>query len=634
MLKAFFDNARQAGNRRFVLSEALLPLRPLAYLVLFHLFFSGIVIGIFARSFGYGRRVMLLHLLLVFAFICLLVIFLCGVAAIKALGIRLIRLISSVTAAFSFMFLLLLYLANFISNHYTGDNVSYEMAVNNIFHLDSLLLAINIRPMLAYLIVILFFLAISVVYFALSKYTLGSLDHLVRLFKQIRLFSSLRRALVGVGITCALLAAYAGGIKFLSSLVPGVGATRSEPILSLLTPTVPNSKAKLLSQEELVRKQYSAPQKFQRKNVVLITVDSLRADHVPLYGYERDTTPFLSSLMKQGHLSKVDFASANCPASRCGIMSILTSRFVEELRPGNLGLYDILYDLGYKVYLILSGDHSGFPDLKLSYGNNIDFYFDGASSRRYAPNDDHVLFEGLARVPSYFGTPTFFFFHLMSGHSLGPRFDGFDRFQPAMKEMDVGLFHNYDSVSVNNEYDNRVLQCDDVLRQLFEALGQKGYLQNALVIVLADHGQGLGEHNIFGHGRSLYEEGIHIPFLIYDPDDAQFKGLDSGSQIDVAPTIFDRLGLPVPSVWRGHSVYRSVADDSYHRLWKKPYCAAAIKRIDKARFKYIYCEETRKEELYELITDPKERQNLITTADTGLVNALRSEVVAHGVAIQ
>src|SRR5262249_55758692 len=191
-----------------------------------------------------------------------------------------------------------------------------------------------------------------------------------------------------------------------------------------------------------------------------------------------------------------------------------------------------------------------------------------------------------------------------------------------------------DSVSVNNEYDNRVLQCDDVLRQLFEALGQKGYLQNALVIVLADHGQGLGEHNISGHGRSLYEEEINIPFLIHDPDDAQFKGLDSGSQIDVAPTIFDRLGLPVPSVWRGHSVYRSVADDSYHRLWKKPYCAAAIKRIDKARFKYIYCEETRKEELYELITDPKERQNLITTADTGLVNALRSEVVAHGVAIQ
>jgi hypothetical protein len=578
---------------------------------------------------------MLLHLLLVIGFIFSFVLLFMGLVATKKLGIRLTRLLISAVAALSFTALILLYVSDYVSNHIWGDNLSYDVVLQSVFYIGTYLRAVNVRPIWAYLLGMIGCGAIFCGYFKVSASVLLNLNELVSHSRALKPFSDRKHAVTSILVFSVIGLAYVSSVALVFWLIPSPGAAQEEPILSLLTPRflVQGSNA-LTSAEQHIRKQYAAPKVFERKTVIVIIADSLRADHMQVYGYQRDTTPFLARLMQEGSLRRIRLAAANCPATRCGIMSILTSRSVERLHPGNLGVYDLLYDQGYKVYLILSGDHGVFPDLKQSYGQNVSSYFDGTNSKRFAPTDDRVLFEGLERIPPHDKTPAFFLFHLMSPHVTGIKLDGYDRYLPCRKEMELMVRRTWDPAEVTNCYDNRILQTDDILRQLFDVLTQKGYLTGSLVIILADHGDGLGEHGVFGHGTDLYEEEISIPMLIYDTGDVSYKNLEYATQVDVAPTILDRLGLPIPSVWEGHSAYGSSGDEySFHRTWKPPFRVAEIYRTEKALFKYIYWEEDHKEELYELWSDPKENHNLIMTADSTLIIKMREQIARHGITV-
>jgi glucan phosphoethanolaminetransferase (alkaline phosphatase superfamily) len=132
------------------------------------------------------------------------------------------------------------------------------------------------------------------------------------------------------------------------------------------------------------RGSYPRGQSFTKRNVILIVVDALRADHMGIYGYERATTPFLSSLAASGRLQKVDLALASCAESSCGIASILTSKSFRHLSTPNFSLAGLLEDQGYDVYQLLSGDHN-WGGIRKAYGKDQKFYFDSSDSKRYRP---------------------------------------------------------------------------------------------------------------------------------------------------------------------------------------------------------------------------------------------------------
>jgi glucan phosphoethanolaminetransferase (alkaline phosphatase superfamily) len=369
----------------------------------------------------------------------------------------------------------------------------------------------------------------------------------------------------------------------------------------------------------------------RRKNVVLIIVDSLRADRMQVYGYARPTTPFLSALVRDGRMKKVDAAFSSCSESFCGITSTLASREFRDISARTFQLQDVLRDAGYQTWFLLSGNHRAWNGLPAFYHVSDDeLLFDGSQTRRYTMDDDRVVLEGLERVPAAGDQPAFFYVHLMSPHYLGVQFPESHVFTRPDDRVEPGLepYAILDQLNKPDRYDDKVLQTDGVIRQLFDALAAKHYLEDAVVVVTADHGEGLGERH-WAHGWDLYQEDIGIPMLWYDAPRAAYPDLRFAAQIDVAPTILDRLGLPVPASWEGQSLLAPTPERfTHHQTYFFPHRFAVLYRGGDALFKFIATPEYKKEELYNLATDRAEIRNLVDE-QPALAARLRRKVEAY-----
>ncbi len=341
-----------------------------------------------------------------------------------------------------------------------------------------------------------------------------------------------------------------------------------------------------------------------------------------VYGYERPTTPFLDHLRRGGRLSQVKLALATCPDSPCGVSSIMTSKTFGSLVPQNFKLHELLFDQGYAVHFIVSGDHREWLDMKRFYGKDLTSYFDGHSSHRYALTDDRLIFEGFDRVTRFNGTPAFFYFHLMSAHILGTRLARHQVYESSNR----GIFESNPILRINN-YDNSVLQVDAMIEQIFEGLKNKGYLEDALIVILGDHGEGLGERpgpHGFGHRAWLYQPTLRIPLLIYDRVGTTYANLKFATHVDVAPTVIHRLGLQIPSSWEGRSLLdATIKPYSYHYIDIRPFYSV-VHPTGEAVYKYL--RQANREELFELTSDPDERRNLMSSAEDNLLRVLRERL--------
>lgn len=412
-----------------------------------------------------------------------------------------------------------------------------------------------------------------------------------------------------------------------------------------------NTRLSVAIQDRAERTSYPRTAPTQKKNVVVIFSDALRADRMGVYGYGRETTPHLSNLLKSGHLHKVDLALSTCSESYCGIASTFSSRPFHEISEHNFKLHELLKDVGYQVLFFLSGDHRAWRYLSGFYGSSVDNIYDMRSFPEKNINDDENLITGLREVSSFQGKPVFFYFFLMSTHVSGRKLPEFERFTPAKldaakvltfwneiagtrrvkgKIVEGGLSAS-DQEAMRNRYDNGVLQTDFYIDRILTILREKGYLNNAIVVILGDHGDGLGEHGHIGHTRFLYQEDIRIPLLVYDTEKVSYANSTFGVQPDIAPTIIDRLGLPIPRGWRGRSLQLPSVDRiTLHQTRRgKDICFAAVENDRAGTFKYIRCglePGDRREMLFDLKSDPGELTNIIDGAGFARAGRLRAEV--------
>jgi len=359
---------------------------------------------------------------------------------------------------------------------------------------------------------------------------------------------------------------------------------------------------------------------FKNKNVILIIVDALRADYLNMYGYSNLTCPFLNSLYEKGDLHKIDYSFSTSATSFPGILSILRSKSWYNLSIHNFSIYELLKYQGYRTNFILSGDHTNFYDLKSFYGQNIDYYFDGTDSQKYFINDDLLLFEGLEKVSSYHAIPNFFYFHLMSVHSLGLRHGENIKYLPVNSK-------DLDTLSFRNNYKNSILQADKYIKNIFTQLDKKGYLSNSIVVITADHGDSAGERGYYNHGHHVYNDEIRIPILIYDTDKSfNYHKNKPAIQPDISATIVDRLGLPIPPSWEGKSLLKDdYREFSFHTIVDN---FAIIKYQNDKMYKYCFNKSTRKEEIFELKNDINENHNIIEHSERQLIQQFRVKMKA------
>jgi arylsulfatase A-like enzyme len=215
----------------------------------------------------------------------------------------------------------------------------------------------------------------------------------------------------------------------------------------------------------------------------------------------------------------------------------------------------------------------------------------------------------------------------MSPHYLGVQFEQSHVFTSPNDRVSPGLepYKILSQLNKPDRYDDKVRQADGIIRDVFAALTAKGYLDDAIVVVTGDHGEGLGERH-WAHGWHLYDEDIRVPLLVYDAPDASYPDLTFAAHVDIAPTILDRLGLPIPTSWEGESLLApSRRRFTYHQTYFLPNRFGVLYRDDRALFKFIATPQYGTEELYDLATDRREVRNLVTE-QPALATLLREKV--------
>ena len=367
--------------------------------------------------------------------------------------------------------------------------------------------------------------------------------------------------------------------------------------------------ALLDKKEDAARAAYRPAPPGPRRNLVLIVVDALRPDHLGIYGYARDTTPFLSRQQSAARLRKNTTLRASCSSSECGLRSIVTSKFLHQFSERPITLQEVLKLHGYRVHMMLGGNHWRFYGLRKLY-EGADSFFDGSQAKRYM-NDDRLVIEHLAAFPQSDGRPVMFQLHLMSAHVLGTRDPTSMKFAPAENyTLNRGQEPTESAV---NYYDNGVLHADAMIQEILGQLERKGYLKDALVAITGDHGEAVGEHGHVLHANSVREEVLRVPFVLLSYGDAPTPAIDGhrfSAQVDIAPTLLEELGLPRPATWQGEPLQKPFTRDfvDFRERWE---IGVFDLRDPQALWKYWFDSRTGAEYAFNLAVDPRENVNVI-----------------------
>jgi len=318
----------------------------------------------------------------------------------------------------------------------------------------------------------------------------------------------------------------------------------------------------------------------ERPNVIWITLDTVRADHLSAYGYRRATTPFLEKLAGESRF----FASAYAQVTntRPSHFSMFTGRYCSDLGIWNndgpalpqreLTLAEVLRSAGWATGAVVSVDFLGV-------GSGLDQGFDEVDMppRGTAQLGEETTRKALGFVRAHAGEPFHLWVHYFDAHlpyqpvpalrhlfwqGPPPTEETVDR-TLILPEFIDGLFALPNVEYMTAMYDASLRYLDDQLRVLFDHLRAADLLDETIVVVAADHGESLGEHGIYFAHAGLYETTVHVPLLIHVPAALARPARvpDVVENLDIAATILSLVGLRQPDSFRGDSLLRERPGD-------------------------------------------------------------------------
>ena len=300
-------------------------------------------------------------------------------------------------------------------------------------------------------------------------------------------------------------------------------------------------------------------------HLLLISIDTLRADHVGACGYPRSTTPFLDSLAARGHLPTNVLVPL--PATGPSHASYLTA--LHPLQHSVLANAMVLPESALTLAEKLAGPrllHDGRggrlpPGQPLRLRPRIRVFSDAweasppldTSRRRGAPSVNAEVFRMLDAYRRQRGRqPLFLFVHYFDLHSPYRMHPDHEVPEPVPLPASVKS-HRRPLARIIEQYDSGIRFVDDHIAQLYGRLKDLGLADNLLVAVVSDHGEQLGEHGHRAGHVDIYRETVRVPVILHGPGIQPGRVDAPASSMDVPMTLMRRLGIPLPPRWKGAS---------------------------------------------------------------------------------
>lgn len=363
-------------------------------------------------------------------------------------------------------------------------------------------------------------------------------------------------------------------------------------------------------------------------NVLVIAVDTLRADRLGVAGYTRrggkSLTPRMDELARRGVWFSRAYAQAtNTPRS---FPSIVTSRYPSQVvvdqsfknypvvMPDNVTMWEALRDAGYKT--IGFSSHFYFTEERGITQGFVEYDNEGAKSIRDSNADvaaPRIVPKVERRLAELGGSGEKFamFVHLFEPHSTYVT-------HPEFPIQSTGV------EGLEEKYDYEIAFVDAWVGKIVDAVAAAGLADKTMIVLLSDHGEAFGVHRfggqkMFFHGQTLYDELLRVPLIVHVPGMKPARVDQPVMLIDVAPTILDVLGAPIPATFVGRSLAPALAGEAlaprpvFAELLPYPNWDHAAKAIidETGRAKLIYRISENLFELYDLAEDPEERKDVV-----------------------
>ena len=383
------------------------------------------------------------------------------------------------------------------------------------------------------------------------------------------------------------------------------------------------------------------------QNVVVIFVDTLRADRMGFAGYQRDgksLTPRLDALAKDSSVFTKAYAQApNTPRS---VPSFLSSRYPSQLAVDKMKksypivqdgadlLFEVMKGAGFATFGMSSHfyfcDRKRYPDTckdvvswmasNITQGADdwdnkdaLDIYCKDCPDSNKDKAGPRIIKKTVTKLEELATKPSAKFamvVHLFEPHSTYVEHEGYpitERGNEALKQ----------------KYDYEIAVTDTYIGQIIDALDKTGLAKSTTVIVMSDHGEAFGVHEFAGermffHGQTLYNELIHVPLIIHVPGQPGRRHDNVVELIDLAPTIAALFGVPPAASWRGRSLVPLLegndlpAKPAFGELLPEPkwdHDAKSMISADGTRHVFYRISDSRWE-IYDLVNDPEERKNI------------------------
>jgi arylsulfatase A-like enzyme/Flp pilus assembly protein TadD len=346
-------------------------------------------------------------------------------------------------------------------------------------------------------------------------------------------------------------------------------------------------------------------------NVVVITIDTLRADHLGCYGYKQIRTPNIDALAADS--ARFARAYTAVPVTLPSHTVIFTGTYpmlsgmhdfaANKLGPSQATLASVLQEHGYATGAVIG---SAVLDSRFGLNRGFDFYYDHFDFNRLQESN----LEEMERPGNLVADVTLDWLNKNSGkkfflwmHLYDPHFP----YHPPAP---------YAAEYKDRPYDGEIAFADMQVGRMIRFLKSKGLYANTLIVLSGDHGESLGEHGEKTHGFFIYNATLHVPLIIHLPGATSAKTVTELANLaDLMPTVLQALKLDIPSQVQGRSLVpmMSKKDDEVRSLYAETFLPrlhfnwSELRSVETENYHFI---DAPKPELYDLSKDPGETENL------------------------